>query len=129
MVEVETVTGVYAKLENRPGTLERVGRALGDRRLQIDAISAETLGSTGVVRIITTDARRAVEALRGAGIEAYESQLVVANLANRPGELGRAARELAAAQINVEGVVTTADGRLAFRTSDLDRTEQILRKI
>ena len=128
-MNVETIPSVYAKLENHPGTLERAARLLGERRINIEAISLETSGGMGFVRIVTPKAKEAVEALRSQQVEAYESPLVVAPLQNRAGELGRAAAEMAAAGINVEGVVTTADGRLAFRTSDNERAATILRKL
>lgn len=129
VVNVETVNAVYARLENRPGTLERAARALGERRLNIDTVSLDTNGNVGFARFLTPRSKDAVEALRSAGIEAWESQAVVATLPNRPNELAQAAREVAAAGVNIEAVATTADGRLAFRTSDNERAAMILRKM
>jgi len=129
MTNVEIVHGIYAKLENRPGTLERAAKALGAKHINIDAVTLETSGEQGFVRILTHKSKEAVETLRANGIEAYESQLAVALLSNRPNELARAAGELAAAGVNIEGVLTTTDGRLAFRTSDVERTAQVLRKL
>jgi hypothetical protein len=129
MTNVEIVHGIYAKLENRPGTLERAAKALGAKHINIDAIGLETNGNQGFVRIVTHKAKEGVDALRATGIEAFESQLAVALLSNKPNELARATSELAAAGVNVEGIVTTTDGRLAFRTNDVERTAQILRKL
>lgn len=129
LVTVEPITAVYAKLENRPSSLARIARVLGDKRLNIDALSVETNGAYGFARIVTARPKEAVEAIRAAGAEAYESQLLVWSGQNRPGELARATAELGAAEINVEGIVTTADGRLAIRTSDNERAAQILRKL
>jgi len=129
MVAVENVHAIYAKLENRPGTLERATRAISDKRINIDAIGLETVGSTGLVRIISPRAREVLDALRHAGLEAYESPLILTQLPNKPGELQRAAADIAAAGINVESIVTTSDGRLAIRTSDNERAVQILRKL
>lgn len=129
MVAVETIPAVYAKVENRPGSLERVARVFADRRTNIDAISAETIGSTGVVRILAQRPKEVVEALKHAGIESYESQVILAQVPNKPGELSRVLADVAASGINVESVLTTTDGKLAFRTSDNERTAQILRKL
>lgn len=129
MVTVEQITAVYAKIENRPGNLQRLTRAVAERNVNIDAISAETVGETGIVRFTTHKPRECVDALRHLGIEAYESQILVANIPNRPNQLQLATAELAAATINIEGVFTTPEGRLAFRTSDNDRAAQILRKL
>jgi hypothetical protein len=129
MTNVEIVHGIYAKLENRPGTLERAAKALGAKHINIDAVALETNGNQGFVRILTHKSKEAVDALRANGVEAYESQLAVALLSNKPNELARASAELAAAGVNIEGILTTTDGRLAFRTSDVERTAQVLRKL
>ena len=129
MVNVETLPAVYARIENRPGSLERAARCLGERRINIEAIGLETNGGIGFVRVLTPRAKEAIEALHAHGLEAYESSLIVANVPNRAGELTKATSEITAAGINVESVITTTDGRLAFRTSDNERAAQILRKM
>ena len=129
MTNVEVVHAVYARLENRPGTLQNLAKTLAAHKINIDAISGETHHNEGYIRIVTHKAKEAVEQLRKANIEAWESQLAVVSLPNKPGELARATSELAAAGLNVEGLVTTSDGRLAFRTNDVERAAQILRKL
>jgi hypothetical protein len=129
MVTAEILNAVYCKIENRPGTLQRAAHALGERKINIDGVSADTWGNAAAVRFVTTRAKEAVDALRHANLEAYESQIVLCQLMNKPNELAHACSELAAAGINVEAVTTTADGRLAFRASDTERTAQILRKL
>lgn len=128
MVTVDTLNLVYAKLENRPGALEGAARVLGERRINIDALSLETQGTSAFARFVTHKPRETVEALRSAGVEAYESPSLVVSVPNKPGELARAAGEIAAAGINIEGVVTMPEGRLALKTSDNERAMQILRK-
>lgn len=128
-MNVQTIHAVYVKTENRPGSLERVARALADKRINIDAIAAETVGSTGFVRIVTHRSREVVDALRAANVEAYESQFVLASPPNRPGELAKVCAELAAAGINVEAILTTPEGKLAFRTHDNDLAATILGKL
>jgi hypothetical protein len=129
MVAVENVHTIYLKIENRPGTLHRAAKVLGEQRINVDAISLETMGNMGYVRIITPKFREATEALRNAGMECYESPAIVVSLTNRPGELAHASGDLAAAGLNVEGMVTTTDGRLVIRTNDNERAAQVLRKI
>lgn len=129
MVAVETAPAVYVKIENRPGTLESVARIASERRLNIDSIALETVGGTGFARLAVRRAHELVQALRANGIEAHESELVIATIANRPGELARACGELSAARINIESVLSTPDGRLAFRTSDNGTAASILGKL
>lgn len=129
MTNVEVVHAVYARLENRPGTLERAARTLADHKISIDAMGLETSGGLGFARIMTSKSKEAVEQLRGVGIDAYESPLAVAKLPNKTGIFAKATAELAAAGLNVESVVTTPDGRFAFRTNDVEMAAQILRKL
>lgn len=129
LVNVELVHGVYVRIENRPGALQNVGRVLGEKKINVDAISCETLGNQGIVRLITTKSKEATAALHHHGIEAFESEFVLVHAANTPGELARLGAELGAADINIEGIVTTPIGRLALRTSDNERAAQILRKL
>lgn len=128
-MKIEPVTLVYAKLENRPGTLEQAARTLGQKGINVDALSLETVGSTGFLRVQVQKPQDAIAALRSAGIEAFPSEALAAPIANKPGELGRAAAELAAAGLNVEAVVTSTDHRLILRTSDNERAAQVLRKL
>lgn len=129
MTKVEIVHAVYTRLENRPGSLERAARALAEKHINIDAMALETNGGEGYVRIMTHKAREAVDALHKASLPGWESTLAVASIPNRAGELARATTELAAAGLNVESVVTTTDGRLAFRTNDVERAAEVLRKL
>ena len=129
MVAVETIHAIYAKLENRPGSLERATRVIREKRLNIDSISVETNGGWGFLRVLTPKSHEVVDALHAGGFEAYQSDAVVASIPNKTGELTRASAELAAAGLNIESVFSTADGRLAFRTNDNERAAQILRKI
>lgn len=126
---IQKTSTVYARIENRPGALARATRTIADKQINIEGISADTAGGTGFVRFHTARPREVVSALRSQGFEAYESEAVIAGLQNRPGELSRVLSDLAAAGINVEAITPTADGKLAFRTSDVDRTQEILRKV
>lgn len=129
MTHVDIVHAVYARLENRPGSLERAAKTLAQHKINVDGLSVETNGGIGFARLLTHKSKEAVEVLRKANVEAFESELAVVSLPNKQGELARACAELAAAGLNVEGVVTTPEGKLAFRTNDVERTAQILRKL
>lgn len=129
MVNAEIVSAVYLKLENKPGTLEHASRLLGERRINLDAMSLETVGSVGYARFITKKSAEAVTIFRSMSLEAFESELVVASIPNKPNELSRACGELAAAGINIESVLCTPEGRLALRTSDNETATMILGKL
>ncbi|HVL47731.1 MAG TPA: hypothetical protein VM889_04155 [Candidatus Thermoplasmatota archaeon] len=129
MQGIQTVQLVYATIENTPGQLSRAASALGRERINIDALSLETQGHLGMLRLLTTRTGEAVKVLRNQGIEAHESEAIAIPLGNRPGELGRVSSELAAAGLNIESVFPTPDGRLVIRTNDVRQSERILGKL
>ena len=129
MVKIEPVTLVYAKLDNRPGTLEYAMQALGHKGINAEAVSLETVGSTGFLRVHAQKPQDALTVLRNAGVEAFPSEALIASVHNKPGELGRASAELAAAGINVEAIVTTPDHRILLRTNDNERAMSVLKKL
>lgn len=129
MVDTEPLPAVYARLANRPGALAHAADALARRRLNVKSLGVETLDGLAFARLLVTPVEDAIAALREAGVEAYASELVAAKLPNRPGQLARAAAELAAAGVNVEAALATPDRRLAFRTSDNALAAAILGKL
>lgn len=129
MVHVETVNLVYAKLENRPGPLQEAALVLGQGRFNVDGVSLETIGSTAFLRVHVQRPSEAVDALRAAGVDAFQSEAILAAAHNRPGEIARLAGEMAAAGVNVEAIVTTANHQLIIRTSDNARAVDVLRKL
>ena len=129
MVNTEIVHAVYAKIENRPGSLEHLAKVLGERRINIDAMSLETVGGLGYARLVTRDAKQTLELLQQSNIDAYPTQLVLTALPNKPRELFRATSDLAAAGLNIESVLTTPEGKLAIRTNNNEMAQRVLSKL
>lgn len=115
-------TDLTVTLEDRPGELARLGEALGGAGVNIDGFCATTAGGSGQVHVLVEDAAAARQALEGAGIQVGgERDALVMDSPNSPGELGRAARRLADAGVNIEAAFPTADGKLAFGVDDLSK--------
>jgi hypothetical protein len=108
-------------LDNVPGSLARLGEILGDAGVNIEggcAISDET-GT--VVHILVKDPDRARDVLGGAGFRVQEDRQVIAFYISgddRPGIIGRYARRMADAGVNIERMYLAAGSRLAFVTDD-----------
>jgi hypothetical protein len=129
MTNVQTIPAIYVKLPNRPGALEHATRVLGEHKINIDNISVETIGSTGYARILTPKSHEALAILQAANIDAHETELVTAQIANKPGELSRVCAELAAAGVNIEAMLTSpSDGRVTFRTNDNALAARVISK-
>jgi hypothetical protein len=112
-------TDLTISLEDRPGELARLGQALGDAGINVDGGCATTGGGNGEVHILVEDAGAARSALEGAGIQiTAEREAVVVNAPNRPGELGRTARKLADAGVNIETYYVATGDALVFVADD-----------
>jgi hypothetical protein len=111
-------TDLTLMVEHRPGELAKVGEALGSAGINIEGFSATTSGGRGEIHLLVQDAASAKQALDGAGFSVTaESEMVVARVEPKPGELGRVARALADAGVNIE-LAYPAENGLAFGGDD-----------
>lgn len=95
------------ELEDKPGSLADLCGALGERGINIQAVSGLAVDGQGAGAIVTNDdvATRSVLEDRDASFR--EVELVSASLEDRPGSLGEAARRLADRGINIEALLAT----------------------
>jgi hypothetical protein len=118
--------------EDRPGALAKIAEALGKAGVNIDAISAQTAGGSGDIRILVADTAAARKALDGAGVKvAGEREMTFVDLDDRPGSLAATAKKLAEQNINIDAVyvVGAAEGKkqLAIGTSDTGKARTAVR--
>lgn len=112
-------TDLSVTLEDRPGTMARLGDALGGAGVNIEGICATTSGGRGVIHLLVEDAGAARGAIEGAGMQVSgEREVVVVEASNRPGELGRVAKRLADAGVNIELAYVATGDRLVFGVDD-----------
>jgi hypothetical protein len=90
-------------LEDRPGILGKICRALADRNVNIVAAQSFLSPSSGkaLMRLVFDDSTKARNVLDGERTAYTEAEVVKVNLAHRPGELARAAQKLGDAGINI----------------------------
>jgi hypothetical protein len=119
--EGDMATDLLVVLENRPGELARLGEALGNAGINMLGVCATTDGGRGEVHILVEDAGAARNALSGAGIEvSREREMLVAPVQEKPGELGRVARALADAGVNIE-LAYLAETGAALGVDDMEK--------
>jgi hypothetical protein len=112
-------TDLTISLEDRPGELARLGEALGGAGVNIDGGCATTDAGTGQVHILVQDAAAARSVLEAAGIQiAAEREALVVDAPNQPGELGRTAKKLADAGVNIETYYVATGDALVFVPDD-----------
>lgn len=97
-----TAKQVSVFLENRAGRLADVTTLLGDNGVNIRALSLADTADFGILRLIVNDPDKAVALLRKAGLAVRETEVVAAEVPDRPGGLAEILRLLSAEQINVE---------------------------
>jgi hypothetical protein len=97
-------------IENKPGAAARVFQHLADDHINIVAMQLE---HTGLLRLIVDNPLHAAELMRERRIKVDERDVLYTVMPNGPGALGRAARLLADAGVNVEYLYSSAvEGQL-----------------
>jgi len=89
-------------MDDKPGTLGKVCRALADRNVNI--VAAQSFPSSSgksSTRFVFDDPTKARSALDNERVTYTEAEVVKVNLAHQPGELARAAQKLGDASINI----------------------------
>ncbi len=121
-------------LEDRPGTLADLGEALGKAGINIEGICGIGVEGRGIIHVLVEDAAKARQALEGAGIKVEgEADPMVAEVAGRadtpgelPGELGKMARAIANAGVNIQAMYMATHDRGVIVTTDNEKARKAL---
>jgi len=118
-------------LENKPGTLAEMCRALAEKDINVRALTVSDTVDHAVVRIVVDRPEEAVHLLGDAGMLVIENDVVVVDVENRPGALAELAQKCAEAELNIEYAYCTADadqdkGMFVLRTRDLEKAARAL---
>jgi hypothetical protein len=121
------VKDLAVALDDRPGALAEMGEALGRAGVSIEGGGVFAVGGTGVGHFLFADAAPARAALEEAGIRVLvENEVVVQKLRqDEPGQLGKIARRMAAAGVNIEVQYSDHDHNLVLVVDDLSRARQV----
>jgi hypothetical protein len=108
------------RLENRPGALAEMGEALGGAGVSVEGGGAFAVDGAGIAHFLVEDAAAARAALASAGIEVLADREVLVQRLDqaRPGELGRIARRMAQAGVNIEALYSDHQNRLILVVDD-----------
>jgi hypothetical protein len=116
--------------EDRPGTLSRLAKLLGESDVNIIAMNCATLGVQGTVHVVVDDLGRAKKVLDREYVSYTEQDVLHVEMENLPGCLGEFAGKLAEQNINITtGYGSAAKGckmaTVIFKVSDLERAARI----
>ncbi len=104
-------TEIVLQTTDRPGVIATLGELFGDAGVNIQAAAAFVHEGTGYMHFVVDDADGALAALKRAGWKVRHAREVLAvSLDDRPGALGRYARRLADAGINITALYSGGGG-------------------
>src|ERR1700730_16547285 len=89
-------------IQDKPGALAKCFLALAERGVNILSFQTYVEEGESLGRFIADDMATAKAVLGGLHMIFEETEVAVVRLANRPGELGRAAARLGEARINID---------------------------
>jgi hypothetical protein len=121
---------LFVSLADRPGELATLGEALGNAGVNIEGGCAIVHEGRGLVHLLVEDAAAARTALERAGVNVEtETDVVIAGAEadqDTPGSLGRMARAVADAGINLTFVYEASHERFVFGAEDADGARRAL---
>ena len=118
------------ELQNKPGALATLAETLGARGVNITNVTGATCGDSGRAAITTGDDNTTRATLKTSGLTFKEFEIVETHLSNTPGSLGKVARRLADAGVNIEAIFPTgmagSEINVGFVVADPAKAKQIL---
>ena len=117
-------------LTNKPGALADIAEALGKKGINIENVAGASCGDSGRLAITTSDDVGTRAVIAAAGLKSKELETTEVSLAHSPGSLGKAARRLAEAGVNIEAILpagmSAGQVTVAFVTSNPAKAKEIL---
>ena len=118
-------------VEDKPGELAKVCELLGRNGVNIKAIASERSHNEPLIRIVTDDEMTTKSSLTRKGIPFDAREVLSVRLSDRPGELGKMARKLARAGVNVDSIfiLSKEDGftDMALTVDNMKKAKSALR--
>lgn len=113
--------------DDRPGVLARLGEACGAADISIEGLSAFTGEGRGVIHVLVPDAEHALQVLTAAGMDVRAARdVVVVDMPDQPGSMGRICRRVADAGLNIEQAYLATGGRLVLVIDDVVAARALL---
>jgi len=114
---------VAIELDDRPGSLASMGEALGRAGVSVEGGGAWVVDGRGVAHFLFHDGDAARRALEAAGIKVIAVRDVVVQRLRQavPGQLGKIARRMSDAGVNIEVLYSDHDNQLVLVVDDVEK--------
>ena len=121
-------TNLTVFVDDAPGQLAAIGEATGEAGVNLGGACVIVAGARGIVHLLVeSDPAAARTAIEGAGFDvADEVEVLVVEAEDHPGELGRVARAVADAGINITVMYLASDTRIVLGSDDLPAARDAL---
>jgi hypothetical protein len=129
MMEKSKQVSVF--LENKPGRLANVLSALAREKVNITALTVMDSHEHNVLRLVSSDPARTVQALKTLSIPYAETDVLLVELRNQPGALAHVCEVLGAEHINIDYAYCSSGGRNGkvwgvFKLSNAEKAMRVL---
>ncbi len=127
-----TVKQISIFLENKPGQLAGICRALAKAEVNIATLSLADSADFGIVRMIVDDHVKGARVLTEAGFAVRETEVVTVTVPDRPGGMAELMEKIDRAGLDVKYSYAYALGHgekaiLVFRFNDNAKAEEALK--
>ena len=114
---------VSIRLENKPGEMARMGEALGMAGVSVEGGGGWVVDGKGCMHFLFDDGEAARKALKDVGIEVLDVREVLAQKLRQdvPGQLGKIARRMAEAGVNIEVIYSDHANQLILVVDDFEK--------
>ena len=129
-----SVKQISVFLENRPGCLHEMTKALADNNIDMRGLSLAETSDFGIVRLIVDDVYGTANVLKTSGFIASITDVIAVEVPNVPGGLNKVLEILQGVNINVEymyailGNKSSETAYMIFRVNDNESASNALIK-
>lgn len=116
--------------DDKVGILADISFILGRAKINIESIDVNVAGGKAVINLTVRDEKRASELLRANHYKVFESDIIVVQMPDVPGELSKMSKLLSDAGVNIELVhmLTRGTGTAVYsiKVDKLAKAQKVL---
>jgi len=115
-------------LENKIGRLAEITKILGDKGINIRALSIADTAEFGILRMIVNQIEKTRSILESSGFAVLETEVIVVEVADKPGGLAKVLEMMAKANLNLEYLYAfvSPKGRNAMVVLKVEKTSEAI---
>ena len=117
--------------KDRKGLVAEISELLGQHKINIDSINANSEGGFAQIRLFTPDNDRVLSILNESGFKAVSDENILMRIEDTPGALGRISRTLSENDIDIRAITMIEQNQgsniVAIVTDQDERARKILK--